>query len=100
MTKDQKKARLSCTHHMPEQMPYAEIENPAIVLLECVRYAALREILLPEIYQFSRLTYGLLIAYVGYRVAAKISPHQNRQHALGSCFGGSQRATGFELDKS
>ena len=53
---DKKKARLNCIHHLLEQMPYGEIEHPAIVLPErvrhedYVRHAVPQEILVPEIY--------------------------------------------------
>ncbi|MGM9427089.1 polyphosphate kinase 2 [Hydrogenophaga sp. MI9] len=53
---DKKKARLNCIHHLLEQMPYHEIERPAIVLPprerheDYKRQAVPDEILIPSVY--------------------------------------------------
>jgi polyphosphate kinase 2 len=53
---DKKKARLNCIHHLLGQIPYAEVEHPAVVLpprerrADYVRQAVSREILVPEVY--------------------------------------------------
>jgi polyphosphate kinase 2 len=53
---DKKKARLNCIHHLLEQMPYVEVEHPAIQLPEreyhddYVRRPVPSEIIVPEVY--------------------------------------------------
>ncbi|WP_175048137.1 polyphosphate kinase 2 [Duganella vulcania] len=53
---DKKKARLNCIHHLLEQMPYVEVEHPAIQLPEreyhddYVRRPVPAEIIVPEVY--------------------------------------------------
>ncbi|WP_296694717.1 polyphosphate kinase 2 [Rhodoferax sp.] len=53
---DKKKARLNCIHHLLGQIPYGEIEHPAIVLPprerneDYVRHPVPQEILVPDIY--------------------------------------------------
>lgn len=53
---DKKKARLNCIHHLLGQIPYGEIEHPAIVLPprerneDYVRNPVPQEILVPDIY--------------------------------------------------
>jgi polyphosphate kinase 2 len=53
---NKKKARLNCIHHLLGQMPYVEVEHPAIALPEreyhddYVRKAVAPEIIVPEIY--------------------------------------------------
>jgi polyphosphate kinase 2 len=53
---DKKKARLNCIHHLLGQIPYAEIEHPAIVLPprerheDYVRQPVSQEILVPDVY--------------------------------------------------
>jgi polyphosphate kinase 2 len=53
---NKKKARLNCIHHLLQQMPYVEVERPAIALPEreyhddYVRKAVPPEIIVPEIY--------------------------------------------------
>ncbi|MCU6499172.1 polyphosphate kinase 2 [Rugamonas sp. A1-17] len=53
---DKKKARLNCIHHLLEQMPYEEVEHPAIQLPEreyhddYVRRPVPAEIIVPEVY--------------------------------------------------
>jgi polyphosphate kinase 2 len=53
---DKKKARLNCIHHLLSQMPFHEIERPAIVLPERVRHDGYRrhqvpgEIYVPQVY--------------------------------------------------
>nr|WP_315426257.1 polyphosphate kinase 2 [uncultured Albidiferax sp.] len=53
---DKKKARLNCIHHLLQQMPYQEVEHPAIHLPErerhddYIRQAVPNEIVVPEIY--------------------------------------------------
>jgi polyphosphate kinase 2 len=53
---DKKKARLNCIHHLLEQIPYGEIQHPAIVLPprerheDYVRQPVPPEIVVPEIY--------------------------------------------------
>jgi polyphosphate kinase 2 len=53
---DKKKARLNCIHHLLGQMPYVEVEHPAIQLPEreyhddYVRRPVPSEIIVPEIY--------------------------------------------------
>ncbi len=53
---DKKKARLNCIHHLLGQIPYGEIEHPAIVLPprerhdDYVRQPVSHEILVPEVY--------------------------------------------------
>jgi polyphosphate kinase 2 len=53
---DKKKARLNCIHHLLEQMPYEEVEHPAIQLPEreyhddYVRRPVPTEIIVPEVY--------------------------------------------------
>ena len=49
-------ARLNCIHHLLGQMPYREVEHPAIVLPPRVRHEdyvrrpVAQEILVPEVY--------------------------------------------------
>jgi polyphosphate kinase 2 (PPK2 family) len=53
---DKKKARLNCIHHLLQQMPYSEVERPAIILpprerhQDYARQPVSPEILVPEIY--------------------------------------------------
>jgi polyphosphate kinase 2 len=53
---DKKKARLNCIHHLLQQMPYQEVEHPAIHLPErerhedYIRQPVPNEIVVPEIY--------------------------------------------------
>ena len=53
---DKKKARLNCIYHLLEQMPYVEVEHPAIQLPEreyhddYVRRPVPAEIIVPEVY--------------------------------------------------
>ena len=53
---DKKKARLNCIHHLLDQIPYGEIQHPAIVLPprerhdDYVRQPVPQEIVVPEIY--------------------------------------------------
>jgi polyphosphate kinase 2 len=53
---DKKKARLNCIHHLLKQMPYFEVERPAIALPEreyhddYVRRPVSDEIIVPEVY--------------------------------------------------
>ena len=53
---DKKKARLNCIHHLLQQMPYVEVEHPAIQLPEreyhddYVRRPVPSEIIVPEVY--------------------------------------------------
>lgn len=53
---DKKKARLNCIHHLLAQIPYGEIEHPAIVLPprerheDYVRQPVSQEILVPDVY--------------------------------------------------
>jgi polyphosphate kinase 2 len=53
---DKKKARLNCIHHLLQQMPYVEVEHPAIELPEreyhddYVRRPVPAEIIVPEVY--------------------------------------------------
>jgi len=53
---DKKKARLNCIHHLLQQMPYVEVEHPAIQLPEreyhddYVRRPVPQEIIVPEVY--------------------------------------------------
>jgi len=53
---DKKKARLNCIHHLLNQMPYAEIERPAIELPErerhedYLRHAVPAELIVPDVY--------------------------------------------------
>ena len=53
---DKKKARLNCIHHLLQQMPYEEVEHPAIQLPEreyhedYVRRPVPPEIIVPEVY--------------------------------------------------
>jgi polyphosphate kinase 2 len=53
---DKKKARLNCIHHLLAQMPYVEVEHPAIQLPEreyhddYVRRPVPSEIIVPEVY--------------------------------------------------
>jgi polyphosphate kinase 2 len=53
---DKKKARLNCIHHLLTQIPYGEIEHPAIVLPprerheDYVRQPVSQEILVPDVY--------------------------------------------------
>ena len=53
---DKKKARLNCIHHLLQQMPYVEVEHPAIQLPEreyhddYVRRPVPPEIIVPEVY--------------------------------------------------
>ena len=53
---DKKKARLNCIHHLLQQMPYGEVERPAITLPERVRHEGYRrhqvpgEIHVPQVY--------------------------------------------------
>jgi polyphosphate kinase 2 len=53
---DKKKARLNCIHHLLQQMPYFEVERPAIVLPprehheDYVRNPVPPEIIVPEVY--------------------------------------------------
>ncbi|WP_199538412.1 MULTISPECIES: polyphosphate kinase 2 [unclassified Duganella] len=53
---DKKKARLNCIHHLLQQMPYVEVEHPAIQLPEreyhddYVRRPVPLEIIVPEVY--------------------------------------------------
>jgi polyphosphate kinase 2 len=53
---DKKKARLNCIHHLLDQIPYGEIQHPAIVLPprerheDYVRQPVPQEIVVPEVY--------------------------------------------------
>jgi len=53
---DKKKARLNCIHHLLRQIPYGEIEHPAIVLPprerheDYVRHPIPEHIMVPEVY--------------------------------------------------
>jgi polyphosphate kinase 2 len=53
---DKKKARLNCIHHLLDQIPYGEIQHPAIVLPprerheDYVRQPVPQEIVVPQIY--------------------------------------------------
>lgn len=53
---DKKKARLNCINHLLQQMPYSEIEHPAIELPDrerhedYVRHPVPDEMIVPEIY--------------------------------------------------
>jgi len=53
---DKKKARLNCIHHLLTQIPYGEIQHPAIVLPprerheDYVRQPVSQEILVPDVY--------------------------------------------------
>ena len=53
---DKKKARLNCIHHLLSQMPYEEVQRPAIVLPprerhdDYVRRPVPQEIVVPEVY--------------------------------------------------
>ena len=53
---DKKKARLNCIHHLLNQLPYKEIERPAIMLPQrehhddYSRAPVPQEIVVPEIY--------------------------------------------------
>ena len=53
---DKKKARLNCIHHLLQQMPYQEVEHPAIHLPErerhddYIRQPVPNEIVVPEVY--------------------------------------------------
>jgi len=53
---DKKKARLNCIHHLLQQVPYVEIERPAIVLPprqrseDYVRQPVAQEIVVPQVY--------------------------------------------------
>jgi len=53
---DKKKARLNCIHHLLSQMPYREVEHPAIVLPErerhedYVRHPVPASMMVPELY--------------------------------------------------
>ena len=53
---DKKKARLNCIHHLLQQMPYSEIERPAIILpprerhQDYARQPVSPDIVVPEIY--------------------------------------------------
>jgi polyphosphate kinase 2 len=53
---DKKKARLNCIHHLLQQMPYSEIERPAIVLPQRERHhdyarqPVPADIVVPEVY--------------------------------------------------
>ena len=45
---DKKTARLNCIHHLLNQMPYHEIERPAIVLPQRERHEDYRRQAVPE----------------------------------------------------
>jgi hypothetical protein len=53
---DKKKARLNCIHHLLNQMPYTEIEHPAIALpqreyhKDYTRRPVPQDMYVPEIY--------------------------------------------------
>jgi hypothetical protein len=53
---DKKRARLNCIHHLLQQMPYVEVERPAIVLPprerheDYVRQPVPQEIFVPQVY--------------------------------------------------
>jgi polyphosphate kinase len=53
---DKKKARLNCIHHLLSQMPYVEVERPAIVLPkrehheDYVRHPVPQQMMVPETY--------------------------------------------------
>lgn len=53
---DKKKARLNCIHHLLSQIPYGEIEHPAVILptrerhLDYVRQPVSQAILVPTVY--------------------------------------------------
>jgi len=53
---DKKRARLNCIHHLLGQIPYEEIDNPAVQLparqrnADYVRIPTPREMLVPEFY--------------------------------------------------
>jgi len=53
---DKKKARLNCIHHLLRQMPYVEVERPAIVLPkrehheDYVRHPVSQQMMVPETY--------------------------------------------------
>ena len=53
---DKKRARLNCMHHLLGQIPYEEVEHPAIVLPprerheDYVRQPVSPDILVPEVY--------------------------------------------------
>lgn len=53
---DKKKARLNCIHHLLQQMPYEDVERPAVLLParerheDYVRQPVPAEIIVPQVY--------------------------------------------------